>query len=638
MATDVNSSQWCAAAATELYDVDRWGKGYFSVGENGNLHVRPCRDEDHKIDIKELVDQLKVRGLDLPILLRFDGLLKDRILRLNEVFKNAIAENEYEGKYCCVYPIKVNQQKSVVSKVVEYGRELGFGLEAGSKPELLAVVAMSDPEMPIICNGFKDDEFVEMSLRAQQIGRNVTPVVEKYTELELILAHAKRLGVRPQIGMRVKLAAKGSGRWQSSGGYRSKFGLTVSEVLRGMEHLESLGMADCFHLLHFHVGSQITNIRMLKAAVNEAARIYAQLKKRGAGLKYLDVGGGLGVDYDGSQTNFHSSMNYSLQEYANDIVFHIATVCRDEEVPVPDIITESGRAISAFHAALIFETLGVSEQGGHEPLPATVPEEYEQPLQTLSMTLRELTPRNIIESFHDAQQAMETTMSLFAAGYLPLEQRVLAEDHYFAICRRIRDMSQQLDYVPEELQGLDRMLSDTYFCNFSLFQSMPDSWAISQLFPVLPIHRLDEAPTREAVLADITCDSDGKIDEFIGLRDTRKTLPLHQPNGKPYLLGTFLIGAYQEILGDLHNLFGDTNTVHVDLLPDGKVKLGTIQKGETVREVLDYVEFNGRDLIERLQAEVERAIAKGLIDNEQAGELMKFYEAGLDGYTYLEKT
>lgn len=637
MAIDVNSDEWCAASATELYDVDRWGKGYFSVGENGHLHVGPCRDERHKIDIKQLVDQLNVRGLDLPILLRFDGLLKDRILRLNEVFSKAIADNEYKGQYCCVYPIKVNQQRSVVSKIVEYGRDLGFGLEAGSKPELLAVVAMAGPDMPIICNGFKDDEFVEMSLRAQQIGRNVTPVVEKYTELELILSHAKRLGVRPQIGMRVKLAAKGSGRWQSSGGYRSKFGLTVSEVLRGMEHLESLGMADCFNLLHFHVGSQITNIRMLKAAVNEAARIYAQLKKRGAGLKFIDVGGGLGVDYDGSQTNFHSSMNYSLQEYANDVVFHISTVCRDEGVPEPDIITESGRAISAFHAALIFETLGVAEQGGKEKLPETVPDEVEQPLKTLSMTLGDLCLRNIIESFHDAQQAMETTMSLFAAGYLPLEQRVLAEEHYFAICRRIRDLAKQLDYVPEELQGLDRMLSDTYFCNFSLFQSMPDSWAISQLFPVLPIHRLDEPPTREAVLADVTCDSDGKIDEFIGLRDTRKTLPLHPPNGEPYLMGAFLIGAYQEILGDLHNLFGDTNTVHVDMLADGKVKLGTIQKGETVREVLDYVEFNGRDLIERLQAEVEQAVFVGLINNEQAGEMMKFYEAGLDGYTYLEK-
>ncbi len=638
MTSDGSPPQWCADTAAELYDVGRWGKGYFSVGENGHVRVRPCRNSEHTIDIKDLIDQLQVRGIDLPVLLRFDGLLKDRIRRLNEVFANAIAENQYGGKYCCVYPIKVNQQKSVVARIVEYGREYGFGLEAGSKRELLAVVAMTDPETPIICNGFKDNEFVEMSLRAQQIGRNVTPVVEKYTELELILKHASRLGVRPQIGMRVKLAARGSGRWMSSGGNRSKFGLTVSEVLRGMEHLESLGMADCFELLHFHLGSQVTNIRTLKTAVNEAARIYAQLSKRGAGLRYLDVGGGLGVDYDGSQTDFQSSMNYTLQEYANDIVFHIATVCRDEGVPEPDIITESGRAISAFHAALIFESLGVAKQGGMMEVPMEIPKDYEQPLQTLCMTFREMCVRNAVESFHDAQQAMDTAMELFASGYLPLEQRVMAEDYYFAICRKIRSLSSDLDYVPEELQGLDQMLSDTYFCNFSLFQSMPDSWAISQLFPVMPIHRLNERPTTQAVLADITCDSDGKIDTFIDRRDIRKTLPLHEPNGKPYYLGAFLIGAYQEILGDLHNLFGDTNMVHVDLQPDGKVKLGTVLKGETVREVLDHVKFNDRDLIERLQSEVERAVGDGLINFEQAGDLMKCYESGLNSYTYLEKT
>ncbi len=635
--TDTVSTRWSTADAAELYEVERWGKGYFVVGENGNLAVRPDRTSDHTIDLKSLIDQLQVRGLEAPVLLRFNGLLKDRLRRLNEVFQRAIEENDYRGKYRCVYPIKVNQQRSVVQKIIDYGRPYGFGLEAGSKPELLAVVAITTPETPVICNGFKDDEFVEIALRAQQIGRNVIPVVEKYSELGMILKHADRIGVRPRIGMRVKLAARGAGRWQSSGGYRSKFGLTVSEVLRGLDHLKSLGMADGFELLHFHLGSQITNIRMLTAAVNEAARIYCELHKRGAGLKLLDVGGGLGVDYDGSQTNFESSMNYSLQEYANDVVYHIANVCREAEVPEPDIITESGRAVAAFHSALIFEAIGVSEQGGKSDLPKQVPADFEQPLHTLAMTFEGICSRNLLESFHDAQAAMEMAMNLFAGGYLPLDQRVMAEDFYFAICRRIRALSQELDYVPEELQGLDRMLSDTYFCNFSLFQSMPDSWAISQLFPLMPIHRLDQKPDREAVLADITCDSDGKIDSFIDRRDVRKTLPLHSTNNEPYYLGAFLIGAYQEILGDLHNLFGDTNMVHVDLGEDGRVSLGTMLKGETVREVLEYVEFDGRDLIDRLQTDVERAVSESRINYEQAGALMKFYEDGLNGYTYLEK-
>lgn len=628
-----------AAEAAELYDVERWGRGYFEIAANGHLVVRPHRDSEHSIDLKELIDQLQTRGLDTPVLLRFNGLLQDRIRRLNEVFQRAIEENEYSGKYCCVYPIKVNQQRSVVQKIIEYGRPYGFGLEAGSKPELLAVLAMSPPETPIICNGFKDDEFVRMTMWAQLIGRRVIPVVERYSELEMILEHAEQLGVRPRLGMRVKLAARGSGRWQSSGGYRSKFGLTVSEILRACRDLEERGMSECFRLLHFHLGSQITNIRMLKGAVNEAARLYVELRKLGAGLQLLDVGGGLGVDYDGSQTNFESSMNYTLQEYANDVVYHIGLVCREAGVPEPGIITESGRALAAFHSALVFETLGVSEQGGQEQLPDEVPEDYEQPLQTLAMTLREATVRNVAESFHDAQQALEMAMNLFSGGYLPLEQRVAAEEYFFAICRRVRELTRQLDYVPDELRKLDRLLSDTYFCNFSLFQSMPDSWAISQLFPIMPIHRLNEKPTRKAVLADITCDSDGKIDSFIDRRNIRRTLSLHAPRkGEPYYLGAFLLGAYQEILGDLHNLFGDTHMVHVDVHEDGKVTLGTVLKGESVRDVLDYVEFDSRDLTDRLQADVERAVREGLVDFEQAGQLMRIYESALAGYTYLERT
>ncbi len=637
MDSDVGGRAWSAEDSAELFEVHRWGKGYFQVGPNGHLQVRPDRDRTHVIDLKDLVDQLRDRGLKLPVLLRFNGLLRDRLRRIKQAFDNAIQENEYAGTYACVYPIKVNQQQSVVQKILEYGQEFGFGLEAGSKPELLAVVAMAPPETPIICNGFKDREFVELALRAQQIGRQVIPVVEKFSELTMILDVAEQLGVRPRLGMRVKLAARGSGRWQSSGGYRSKFGLTASEILKGLRLLDEAGLADCFELLHFHLGSQITNIRMLKSAVNEATRVYVELKKRGAGLRYLDVGGGLGVDYDGSQTNFESSMNYTLQEYANDVVFHVATVCRDASVPEPNIISESGRAVAAFHAALIFETVGVAEQGGLSSLPDEVPADYEQPLQTLAMTYRDVCARNVLESYHDAQQALEMGMSLFAGGYLPIEQRVMAEEYFFAICRRIREHCRDLEFVPEELRKLDRILSDIYFCNFSLFQSMPDSWAISQLFPIMPIHRLTEKPERRAVLADITCDSDGRVDRFIDRRNVRKTLPLHAENDQPYILGAFLVGAYQEILGDLHNLFGDTNMVHVELDEDGKVSLGTIRKGDTIRTVLRYVEFNDRDLVDKLQADVERAISEGRITHAQAGELMRFYENSLNGYTYLEK-
>ncbi len=634
---DEVSRSWTTTDASELYEVPRWGKGYFSVGPNGNLRVHPDRKPDRSLDLTELVDRLQMRGLDLPILVRFNGILQDRLKELHDVFATAIKEHDYKNRYSCVYPIKVNQQKQVVEKIVEYGRPYGFGLEAGSKPELLAVVAMTEPHMPIICNGFKDSEFIETALLAQKIGRHVIPVVEKFTELDLILKTAEKMGVRPTLGMRVKLATKGSGRWQASGGYRSKFGLTVGEILAALKELQSRGMADCFKLLHFHLGSQITNIRQVKSAINEAVRIYTDLHKRGAGLEYLDVGGGLGVDYDGSQTNFESSINYTLQEYANDVVYQVQTVCDEANVPHPHIISESGRAIVAYHSALIFGTLGVASQGTPGQIPREIPNEYEQPLHDLLLTFNEVNARNALESFHDAQQALDMANNLFSTGYLPLEQRVIAEDLFFAIMHRIRRVIRELDYVPDELSGLDKLLADTYFCNFSLFQSMPDSWAINQLFPILPIHRLEERPTRHAVLCDITCDSDGKVDQFIDRRDVRRTLLLHPYDGKPYYMGAFLIGAYQEILGDLHNLFGDTNAVHVDLSPAGDVLLETIIKGETVNEVLDYVQFKGRDLINRLQAALEVAVREGRISHQQAGRFIKFYEDGLNGYTYLEE-
>jgi arginine decarboxylase len=627
---------WTISEATELYEVERWGKEYFRISEEGNLLVCPTRDARRAIDLKQLVDRLQLRGINLPILIRFRDILRHRLQEIHEAFQNAIAQHNYTGRYMCVYPIKVNQQRQVVEEVLEFGRPYQFGLEAGSKPELLAVAALASNDTPIVCNGFKDAEFIEMAMLAQKVGRRVIPIVEKYTELGLILEYAERVGVRPTIGMRVKLASRGSGRWHSSAGYRSKFGLTVTEILRGLEELRARGMADCFKLLHFHLGSQIPNIRIIKGALVEAARIYAELVKAGAGLEYLDVGGGLGVDYDGSQTNFESSTNYTLEEYANDVVYHVQSVCDEAEVPHPTIVSESGRAVVAYHSLLVFNVLGVSGFG-EERIPTEPTEEMEQPLVDLIETYHNVTARNALECYHDAQQALDMALNLFAGGYLPLDQRCMAENLYWAICVKLQKLVQQMDDVPEDLQGLDDYLSDTYFGNFSLFQSIPDSWAIKQLFPVMPIHRLDERPGKRAVIGDITCDSDGKIDQFIDRRDVKRTLPLHAFNGDPYYLGVFLVGAYQEILGDLHNLLGDTNAVHVSLNGSHEVVLDDVIKGDTVREVLDYVEFNGDALVGKLRADVEAAVRDGKLDYEESGRLLRFYEEGLRGYTYLEE-
>jgi len=622
--------------ASELYEIDRWGKGYFSIGSNGQVQVHATKETDRAIDLKQLVDHLQLRGIGLPILIRFRDILRQRLAEIHGAFQQAITQNSYEGKYFCVYPIKVNQQRQVVEEVLEFGRPYDFGLEAGSKPELLAVIAMTSNETPIICNGFKDAEFIEMAMLAQKMGRRIIPVVEKYTELGLILEYSRKVGVRPNIGMRVKLAARGGGRWQSSGGYRSKFGLTVAEVRQGLEELKSYGMQDCFKLLHFHLGSQIPNIRIVKGALNEAARIYAGLVKEGAGLEYIDVGGGLGVDYDGSQTNFESSVNYTLEEYANDVVYHIQSVCDDAGVKHPTIVSESGRAIVAYHSVLVFNVLGVAGFGEEEVKQNGNGEDLEQPIIDLKETYQNLTARNSLESYHDAQQALDMALNLFNGGYLPLEQRCQAETLYWAICSKLRKIVAAMDDVPEELQGLDDALADTYFCNFSLFQSIPDSWAIKQLFPVMPIHRLNEPPSRQAVLGDITCDSDGKIDQFIDRRDVKRTIALHPFTGEPYYMGVFLVGAYQEILGDLHNLFGDTHAVHVSLDPGGNVRLESVIKGDTVREVLDYVEFDADTLLKKLRDSVEEAVHEGRIDFEESGRLLRFYEDGLHGYTYLE--
>ncbi len=629
------AERWTTADAAELYDVAAWGKGYFSVGENGHVLVHPTKDPSRAIDLRELVEKLELRGIYLPILIRFADILKHRLGELAHAFESAMTEHNYKGTYRCVYPIKVNQQRQVVEEVFHFGRPYGFGLEAGSKPELLAVMAIADNDTPIICNGFKDDEYIELAMLARKVGRNIIPVVEKYTELDLIIRQSQKVGVRPVIGLRAKLASRGSGRWKSSGGYRSKFGLTISEALRALDQLKAIGMEDCLQLLHFHLGSQITNIRQIKGAVTEAVRVYVELKRAGAGLQFMDVGGGLGIDYDGSQTDFESSVNYTLQEYANDVVYHIQQVCDESEVEHPTIISESGRAIAAYHSVLVFNVLGVTGFG-EEDVPMELAEEAEQPLFDLLETFKSLSSKNLLEAFHDAQQALDSALNLFSLGYLPLDQRSKAENIYWAICRRIQKMAKDLEPYPEELEPLDSLLSETYFCNFSLFQSMPDSWAVKQLFPIMPIHRLEEEPFRHGILGDISCDSDGKVDQFIDRRDVKRTLPLHPLNGSPYILGAFLVGAYQEILGDLHNLFGDTNAVHVTLGENGDVILNTVVRGDTVREVLDYVQFNSKALLEQFRLDVETALRDGRIGYEESGRLLKFYEDGLNGYTYLE--
>ncbi len=629
------TQRWTTVDAAELYEVANWGKGYFSVSPEGHLLVHPTKEPHRAIDLKRLVDRLRIRGIEPPVLIRFGDILQHRVQEIYDAFRTAIHEHDYHGTYQLIYPIKVNQQRHVVEEVLRYGQKYRFGLEAGSKPELVAVIALASNEIPIVCNGFKDARYIEMAMLARKIGRQIFVVVEKFSELDLIIRYANEVGVRPLIGVRVKLAATGSGRWQSSGGHRSKFGLTTTELLRALDRLKEAGMADCLKLLHFHLGSQITNIRHIKNALNEAARIYVELVRHGAGLEILDVGGGLGVDYDGSQTNFESSANYTLQEYANDVVYHIQQVCDDAGIPHPNIFSESGRAVVAYHSVLVFNVLGVSDRG-ENCIPASLPEDCEPAVRDLFETYRRLNLRNLLESYHDAVEALDRAMTLFGSGYLTLEERSLAERLFWAICRKISHLVDQLEYVPEELEGLDALLAETYFCNFSLFQSMPDSWAIKQLFPIMPIHRLDERPTHRAVLADITCDSDGRINRFIDRRDVKRTLPVHEFDGRPYYLGAFLLGAYQEILGDLHNLFGDTNAVHISLDSDGEVVVEAVIKGDTVHEVLHYVQFDSQDLYTRLRAEVERAIRSGAVDDRQAGRLLNFYEAALNGYTYLE--
>ncbi|MEM9558230.1 MAG: biosynthetic arginine decarboxylase [Acidobacteriota bacterium] len=638
------AAAWELDDAVRLYGVEAWGRDYFSVQPSGHVAVGPLRPGGPAIDIKELVDEVVERGIALPLLIRFSDLLRARVEAIAAAFRQAIDEYEYRGEHRAVYPIKVNQDRLLVEDLVEYGRAHHFGLEAGSKPELLAVMALlHDPDALVVCNGYKDEEYVETALLASRLGPRVILVAEKPAELDLIATVARRTGIRPRIGMRARLSARGAGHWEGSGGDRSKFGLGARELLEAVETLRAEGMLDSLELLHFHLGSQISSIRNVKGALREGGWLYANLRKLGAPLRYLDVGGGLGVDYDGSQTNFVSSMNYSLQEYANDIVSGLMEVCDPQGVEHPIIVTESGRATVAHHAVLVVETLGVGEfRVG--PLPESVPEDVEPVIGYLFETYEELDASNVRETYHDAQQYREDCLSLFSLGRLSLEERVLAEDIYWAICRKVRDLVRDLPYVPPELQGIETDLADTYFCNFSLFQSLPDSWAIDQLFPVMPIHRLDEQPTRRGIIADITCDSDGKIDRFVrshledgfDAKEVRPVLELHDPKDAPYYLGIFLVGAYQEILGDLHNLFGDTNTVHVSVDDEGEYFIDHVVPGDTVTEVLAYVDYRRDDLVARVRKAAERAIRRKSLTREEARRLVDFYAAGLSGYTYLE--
>ena len=625
---------WTVKDSLELYNVNGWGRDFFTINEAGHIEVTPSGNGSARIDLRDLVEDLRSRGLNLPLLIRFSDILRTRVEQLCGSFQQAIAENDYKGAYRGVYPIKVNQQRHVVEELTEYGRPFNLGLEAGSKPELLVALALQDnPEALILCNGYKDKAYIETALLAQKLGRKVVITMDRMAELDTILAAAAELDIRPVIGVRARLTTKGAGKWVESTGDRSKFGLTTAEMVATVDRLRAVGMLDCLQLLHFHIGSQITAIRAIKDALREASRIFVELHQLGASMRYLDCGGGLGVDYDGSQTNFHSSVNYTLQEYAADVVSQIAESCNAKGVPHPDIITESGRALVAHHSVLVFNVLGTNEMLLGQ-VPDTVAKNEPLLIRQLYETYQGVSRKNFQEAYHDALQLKEEAITAFNLGVLDLKARARVEQLFYATCEKILKIVRDLPYVPDELEGLEKQLSDTYYCNFSLFQSLPDHWAVRQLFPTMPIDRLNRVPTRRAVLADLTCDSDGKVDQFIDLRDVKNFLELHQVNGEPYYIATFLVGAYQEILGDLHNLFGDTDAVHVKLDGDD-YRVEHVVEGDSVAEVLTYVQYSKDDLMSRVRRAVEVALRDKRITPAESGRLMRRYEEGLEGYTYL---
>jgi arginine decarboxylase len=627
---------WTIRDSLELYNVQNWGRGFFSVNDAGQLEVRPRGESGPAIALPALVEDLRQRGLRSPMLLRFPDILNARVKRIADAFNSASAAYSYNGKFRGVYPIKVNQQRRVVEELVAFGAEHGIGLEAGSKPELLIALALLDtPNALIICNGYKDRAYIETALLAQRLGRTPVIVIDRFHEIELVVKVASELGIKPHIGIRAKLQAKGAGKWIDSTGDKSKFGLTASEIVEAVEQLRASDMLDCLELLHFHIGSQITAIRAHKDALREATRIFVGLHELGAKPRILDVGGGLGVDYDGSQTNFHSSKNYTVQEYANDVVASVQEACDGAGIPHPDIVTEAGRWMVAHHALLVFDVLGASEvRIGRKPEP--LKDDDPKVLKDLHEVWTGVNKKNVIESFHDAMQIKEDAATLFNVGQLDLRARARVERMFWDCCEKIQKLAADLKELPEELEDLEKGLADTYYGNLSVFQSAPDHWAVKQLFPVMPIQRLHEKPTRRAIIADLTCDSDGKIDQFIDQHDVKNVLELHPLDGRRYYVAVFMVGAYQEILGDLHNLFGDTDAVHVVVDEEsGGYMVDHVVEGEDVKDVLAYVEYDQASLNEKVRRLAEDARRRGAISLEEATRLRARYKQGLWEYTYL---
>jgi len=626
---------WSVEKSRDLYHVQGWGSPYFSVNAEGHIEVRPNPAIERGIDLFRLTEQLQMRGLALPILIRFPDILQHRIRLLNECFQKAIQEYEYKGSYRGVFPIKVNQQRHLIEEIVKAGKPWKYGLEAGSKPELLiALSAMDDPDGFIVCNGYKDRAFIETALIAQRFDNTVVIVIERPDEIELVLEASERLGIRPMLGVRSKLASKGMGRWADSAGDRAKFGLTTSQIVHVVDELQKRDMLDCLQLLHFHIGSQVSSITPWKNALREAGHIYVELVRMGCKMGYLDVGGGLAVDYDGSKTDFYASMNYGVQEYANDVVSGIQDACDKHDVTHPTIVSESGRAVSSYQSVLIFDAVGESSYASVATKPS---EDAPRVLQDLWETYENILPKNVQESWHDALQALEESRSLFKFGYLNMRDLAATETLFRACAERIQIRLKNRTRIPEELMQLDELLGHIYYCNFSLFQSAPDIWAMDQLFPIMPIHRLEEEPTVKARLADLTCDSDGMIKRFIDVEDVKSSLDVHEVRtGERYLLAMFLVGAYQEILGDLHNLFGDTNTVHVRLEDTG-YSVSDVIKGDTISEVLSYVQYNSEKMVERVRKQAERTHNEGRMTLEQLRMFMRHYEDAMGSYTYLNE-
>lgn len=632
-----SDQNWSPEKSNELYGVDTWGHGFFGVNKKGHVTVRLEDDQAQaEVSLFEVIDGLRDRGTHLPVLLRFRDLLHSRITEINESFRKAIKDSKYRGEYRGVYPIKVNQQRQVIEEIAEFGKKYHYGLEAGSKPELIAALAhMHDPEAYLICNGYKDEEFIDLALQAQKMGLRIMLVLEMPSELGLILERSRKLGILPNLGVRVRLSTKGSGHWQESAGDKSVFGLNASQVISVVDQLKEAGYIDCLKMLHYHQGSQIPNIAAIREGATEAVRMYCDLVKEGAPMGVLDIGGGMAVDYDGSHTNFHSSCNYSVVEYCTDIVEVISQICDKAGVQHPNLVSESGRAVVAYYSVLVFNILDVTSAQTSEEAPP-IPENAPQNLMNIIEVNKVINKKNLQECFNDAMYYRDQMRAQFFYGAATLRERGLAEAWFWHILTRISHLIAELDDIPEDLRELSSTLVDFYYGNFSLFQSLPDSWAIDQVFPVMPIHRLDEKPRNRAVLADITCDCDGKIDRFIDKEDVAKVLPLHDFNpGEPYYLAVFLVGAYQETLGDLHNLLGDTNVVGVHL-EKGKPVYTHEVEGDTVSDVLTYVEFDPKELVTRFRTFAEKAVTEGRISPKERREILDLFREGLAGYTYFE--